>query len=67
VVDLDLLGLNPLAVLRALRAHAALGPVHLLALSQVDAPLAGALAHGAVVALRAAETARWQEALAGLG
>jgi excisionase family DNA binding protein len=67
VVDLDLLGLNPLAIVRALRADAVLGQLPLLALSQVDAPLAGAVAHGAEVALRAADAAQWRAVLAGIG
>jgi excisionase family DNA binding protein len=67
VIDLDVLGLNPLAIVRVLRAHAVLGQVPLLALSQVDAPLAGAVAHGAEVALRAGDAAKWRAALAGLG
>ena len=66
VVDLDLLGLNPLAILRSLRAHAVLGLVPIMALSQVDAALAGALAHGAVFAFRAAEAGHWRSALASL-
>jgi len=67
VLDLDLLGLNPLAILRALRAHPLLGRVPVLALSQVDAPLDGALAHGAEVALRASDVTQWRSALAAIG
>lgn len=66
VLDLDLLGLNPLAVLRALRSHPTLGAVPALALSRFEAPLADAEAHGARVALRAADEARWREAFAAL-
>ncbi|TAK29679.1 MAG: DNA-binding protein [Myxococcaceae bacterium] len=66
VVDLDLLGLNPLAILRSLRAHPALGHVPLLALSQGEAPLIGALAHGAEVALKASEVSQWRSALAAI-
>ncbi|MDB4932317.1 MAG: hypothetical protein JWM10_4801 [Myxococcaceae bacterium] len=67
VVDLDVLGLNPLAIVRALRAHAVLGQLPLLALSQTDAPLAGAVAHGAEVALRAGDATQWRAVLAGIG
>ena len=66
VVDLDLLGLNPLAILKSLRAHAVLGIVPIMAVSQFDATLAGALAHGAVIALRASESSNWRSAFATL-
>lgn len=67
VVDLDLLGLNPLAIVRSLRAHPVLGLLPILTLSQVEAPLAGALALGAAVALRASEGPGWRSALASIG
>jgi excisionase family DNA binding protein len=66
VVDLDLLGLNPLALLRSLRAHPVLGLVPILAIAQGEAPLIGALAHGAEVALRASEVSQWRSALSSI-
>ena len=66
VLDLDVLGLNPLAILRAVQAHATLGAVPVLALSQLEAPLDGARAHGAAFALHAADAPGWRGALASL-
>ena len=66
VLDLDVLGLNPLAVLRALHVSDVLGQVPVLALSQVDGPLAGALAQGAEFALRASDLSGWRSVLAAL-
>lgn len=67
VVDLDLLGLNPIALFRSLRAHPALGLAPIMALSHSTAALAGAVAHGAEVALLASDGARWRTALAAIG
>ena len=66
VVDLDLLGLNPLAILRALRAHPVLGLVPVLAVAQGEGALSGALAQGAEVALMASEASLWRSALAAI-
>ena len=65
VVDLDVLGLNPLALLRALAADAVLGGVPVLAVSGVEAALPAALSHGARVALRDHDVG-WRAAIAGL-
>jgi excisionase family DNA binding protein len=66
VVDLDVLGLNPVAILRSLRVHASLSRAAIFALSQDDAALEGALAHGADAALRAADAPGWLVALGGV-
>lgn len=66
VVDLDLLGLNPMAILRSLRAHGVLGRGPILALSQGDTALEAAVAHGAEAALRASDAAGWVATFASL-
>ena len=65
VVDLDILGLNPLALIRALSAAPALATTPILAVSRFEATLPAAIAHGARVALRDHDV-NWRAAIAAL-
>ena len=58
--------LNPAALVRAVRANAALGCVPLLAISRIDAPATDALPSSIDVALDESDAAAWHAALAAL-
>ncbi len=66
VLDLDLVGLSPDALTRAIRADPALGPVPLLALSRFPVHAADVPPRGVDVALDESDAASWHAALAAL-
>jgi len=66
VLDLQMVGLNPSALIRAIRADAALCHVPLLALSRPDVTATDALPSSIDVALDESDDAAWHAALASL-
>ncbi len=66
VLDLDMVGLNPGALVRAVRANSALGHVPLLAISRFDARSADGAVPLSDAALPESDPAAWLAALAAL-